>query len=179
MCCPINVENPNCDYPLHEIHAHHAHSTTKSKMTKLMDILEKVGAIALGVFAAFTNIRLFIPFFLVGVGIGIYNHFTQVKNPAKFHSAGCSQGVLEQLPGANLPGPLVLAGSIAVAICHIEHHDTVFVPIVATYIGAWLGKMGCDATSLLYHKICNLTTSGTTGQKPLAFSGNSLAAPAA
>lgn len=136
-------------------HHHHHLDAGKSKSTRIMEVLEKISAIALGVFSAFTDLKLFAPFFLIGAAIGVYSYFKQDKccHESTSPASACSQGFLEHLTGVKLPAPISLAANIAVTICHIDHHATVFVPIVGLSVGNWVGKNATHYGSLLYHKI--------------------------
>lgn len=102
--------------------------------------LEKITAVALGVFCAYTDIQLFIPFFAIGVGVSIYEHYSGNEREGCGDPTSCSQGFMEQLTGVKLPPLLSLMTNLAVTWCHIEHHTKVFVPIIGISIGAWMGK---------------------------------------
>ncbi len=143
-----------CTDPAHarcNTEASHPHSS--SIFSTFITVLEKISAVALGVFAAYTNLELFLPFFLFGVAVGIYNYFAQVDSCHKGHSvSSCSLGSIEQLTGVKLPPLLSLAATVGALVCHIDHHDTIFVPIVATSLGAWAGTLISEAGDLLYRK---------------------------
>lgn len=127
--------------------------TSTSKFDKFMYLMEKVSAVALGAFAAFTSIELFIPFCLVGLALGLYSFFEVSSNhTSNGHSAACSHGFIESLTGIHLPAPISLAANIAITICHIDHHNTVFVPIVGLFIGSWAGKGLAECGELLVRK---------------------------
>lgn len=129
---------------------HHTHTTKKSSMLR---VLECVSAVALGVFSAITNIKLFVPFFLVGMAIGVYQYLKEGKQAGNNAPvSACSQGFLEQLTGSRLPVVISLMANIAVTLCHIDHHSDVFVPIVALTLGTWVGKVGAECGSLIYRK---------------------------
>lgn len=113
----------------------------KSNYHKVMGALEKISAIALGALSAYINWQLYVPFFAVGVAIGIYSYFKDKKAcPLRRPGSSCTQGLLEQLTGVKLPAPVGLAVNIAVTVCHLDHHSSVFVPIVGVSLGAWAGK---------------------------------------
>jgi hypothetical protein len=96
---------------------------------------------------------LFVPFFLVGGAIGIYNYFQNEKESNLIHtSSACSHDLLEQLTGVRLPAPISLAAAVAVTLCHIDHHATVFVPIVGLFLGALVGSTTCAHGALLHRK---------------------------
>lgn len=116
--------------------------------------IEKISAVALGVFAASVSLKLFLPFFFVGVCIGMhsYTQDTKAKNP--LHSiSSCAHGLLEQLTGVKLPRLVSLTANIAVTVCHIDHHSVVFVPITGVTLGAWAGKIALYYGAFMYRKI--------------------------
>lgn len=129
----------------------HIHHDTKS--IDVCAILEKVSAVALGVLALMTNWQLFVPYFVGGILLGAYQQVTQENNGHSHgHGSACSQGFLESITGVKLPAPLSLACNVAMTACHIDHHDTVFVPIVALILGTWTAKAAMEVGSLLYRK---------------------------
>lgn len=121
--------------PLHS--CSHAHHPSKDL---LMDILEKVSAVALGAFSFYKNARLFIPFFGVGICIGIYNH---TKNGSSLGQAGssCTSSLLEQITGAKLPPVISLGVNVASTFCHIKCHGKFFVPIIGISLGNGMGNL--------------------------------------
>lgn len=124
-----------------------------SKYDLFMKILHKVCAVVLGVFAASVDLKLFIPYFFVGVMIGIYTYINNTASCGHANSnLSCAQGI-ESLTGVKLPAPIALLIFVAVTICHIDHHSNVFVPSVAITIGAWAGNVGSYYSILLYKKI--------------------------
>lgn len=121
---------------------------------KGMRIIEKVSAIAMGIIAAMTDLKLFVPFFLVGCAIGFYQYATEPEH--RRHggiTSSCSQGFIEGLTGVKLPPLVSLVANIAVTVCHIDHHSDVFVPVVGVSIGAWVGKSAAHYGELLCKKI--------------------------
>ncbi len=145
QCCHLTISST---HP-------HSHDAGKSKSTRVMEVLEKISAVALGIFSAYTNIKLFAPFFLLGVGIGVYTHIKHGPKDLEASSGGsaCSQEFIEQVTGVKLPAPISLAANIAVTVCHIDHHTTVFVPIVGLAVGNWVGRNIPHYGGLLYRKI--------------------------
>ncbi len=112
----------------------------RSKIDLALNTIEKISAIALGVFSLYTRWQLFIPFFVFGVCLGA---FTQVKGEAVHHvhhSSSCVRGQIEDLTGVKLPRILSTIAGVAVTVCHIDHHAEVFVPIIGTGLGNWMGK---------------------------------------
>jgi len=138
------------------VHSHHhgcchAQAPTASISERLFQILEKVSAVALGIFCAYASMELFIPFFLAGMAIGLYQHFSSTpeqKDAARISS--CAQGFLEQLTGVKLPPLISLITNLAITWCHIDHHTTIFVPVVGVSLGAWAGQ----AAGKLGSQIC-------------------------
>jgi hypothetical protein len=120
-------------------HGHeHRHESVSDRV---LYILEKVTAVALAVFCAYACMELFLPFFLVGMAVGLYQHISaqgQLEGPTG--AASCSQGFLEQLTGVRLPRLVSLIANVGVTWCHIDHHTTIFVPVVAVSVGAWVGQ---------------------------------------
>lgn len=126
----------------------------RSKADLLINIIEKISAVVLGVFSAYTCWKLFVPFFFLGCGIGIYTFIKAKKSCDHSHPvSACANGFLEQLTGVKLPKIASLAANIAVTICHIDHHAVVFVPVVGVSLGAWIGKTSSHYGILLYKKI--------------------------
>lgn len=123
----------------------HSHSPN-IQSSKMMRAFEIISAVALAAFSAYKQIKLFVPAFLVGMVMGIYSqasadhcndcHNKEKKNPG----SSCALSLLEQLTGARLPVPVSIGANIAITVCHIDHHATVFVPVVGVSIGAWVGK---------------------------------------
>lgn len=126
----------------------------KSGFDLFIRTLEKVSAVALGIFSACMSLELFIPFFFFGMAIGVYTYFQNKDVCSHSHSvSSCAHGFLEQLTGVRLPAPFSLAANIAVMICHIDHHTAVFVPIVGVSLGSWAGESACHYGALILKKI--------------------------
>ena len=135
----------------------------QSKMSKVLEtvlsISEKVCAIALIVFSAYTNITLFVPFFLVGFAIGLGQAFEDKKQGINtLATTSCSLGLMEKLLKIKLPRIVSLAVDAAVLVCHIDHHGTVFIPVIAISAGNWTGNMAFNSGSLLYKNIKKIPT---------------------
>lgn len=115
---------------------------------RLFQLLEKVSAVALGIFSAYASLELFLPFFLAGMAIGLYQYFSEGP-PEEDPGVGvaCSQGLLEQLTQVKLPPLVSLGANLAITWCHIDHHTTIFVPVVGLSIGAWAGQSLADLGS--------------------------------
>lgn len=138
MSSTLSVSHPPSFF---EVGSSHCHNKEKPSSNLFMNVLEKISAIALGIFSAFTSLELFIPFFFVGVCIGFYSYMQEKESCEHSHPvSSCANGFLEQLTGVKLPPIISLAANIAVTICHIDHHATVFVPVVGISVGTWIGK---------------------------------------
>lgn len=114
-------------------------------------VIEQITAVALAVLAYQVSADLFIPFALVGASIGLYQALTSNASEHD-HSArmGCSRGLMEQLTGIQLPRLVALATDVAVMGCHIDHHATVFVPMIALYTGAKLALYGATLSQKMF-----------------------------
>jgi len=135
----------------------HLHPQTVSMSDRLLPILEKVSAIALGFFAAYAAFELFFPFFLLGTAVGLYTRFSAAPQRELCQaSVSCSQGFLEQLTKVKLPPILSLGANLAITWCHIDHHTTVFVPVIALSLGAWAGQ----SLGGLKGRVCPISRSG-------------------
>ncbi len=110
----------------------------------LFTYLEKISAVALGVFALMNSAPLFISFFLLGIGVRWYQIRSGDCASVNRTGSSCSQGFLEQVTGIRLPPLISFAANLAVIWCHIEHHPTIFVPIVGISLGAWAGQHSYD-----------------------------------
>ncbi len=133
--CPTTVNNLNSCSPCCE--------TPQNPLW--FSLVEQVTAVALAVFAFQVSADLFVPFFLVGIVIGGYQALT--SDPAERDNGaamGCSRGLMEQLTRVKLPRLVSLAADVAVMWCHIDHHSTVFVPMIGLYAGAKLTVTGAD-----------------------------------
>jgi|GEM_PF-2409186 len=124
-----------------------AHQLKVEIFDRVLDIAEKISVVALGVLAATTSSELFVPFFLAGSAYGIYSYFQNRDTVTVQGTLGCTQGFLEQLTGIKLPRPVSFAANVAIVVCHLDHHASVFVPLVGISVGAWAGKMGAECLS--------------------------------
>lgn len=116
-------------------------------------VIQKICAFAIGAFALYVNWKLFVPFFFVGVLIGIHA-YNNNENFEHFHSlSACGHGAIEQWTGVKLPVFVTIIAIVAENICHIDHHARVFVPIVGVTIGAWAGKTASHYGDLIYKKL--------------------------
>lgn len=119
----------------------------------LMTIAERVSAIALGALSLTINRALFGAYFVVGFGIGVFQHIQHSGVAKHVHAGSCANSLLEQLTGVKLPAPISLMTNLAVTIAHIEHHSDIFVPIIGISLGAWAGQKACHYGALLSKKI--------------------------
>jgi hypothetical protein len=143
---------------VHNHHHHHeccnrpVHQPSLSDQTFKM--LEKVSAVALGAFAAMADMGLFIPFFTAGAALGLYQYLSSTHREAHASSgSACSQGFLEQLTGVKLPPLISLGANMAITWCHIDHHSSVFVPVIALILGDWAGQLLGDLGSKISHVV--------------------------
>lgn len=133
---------------------HNCHNKETSKYQIFINIIEKISAVALGAFSLYTSWQLFVPFFSVGLCIGIYSYITDEKScNGSNQVSSCTHGLLEGLTGVKLPPLISIVANIAVAVCHIDHHATVFVPIIGVSLGNWIGKTTSHYGVLAYRKI--------------------------
>jgi len=105
----------------------------------LLLVLETVSAYALSFFAAMVNPALYYPFSMMGVAMGLHQHFypqldRMVPNNPQSYS------FLEQLTKIRFSPFLTLGINTAVTWTLIESHSAVLVPVVALYMGAWTGR---------------------------------------
>lgn len=135
----------------HKIHS--CHKEEKTKIDCVISVLEKISAVALGIFSAYVDLKLFIPFFFAGVCIGIYSYVQDSKTCHSHPVSACAHGLLEQLTGTKLPPLVSLIANLAVTVCHIDHHAVVFVPIIGISLGNWLGKTASSCGDLMCRKI--------------------------
>ncbi len=152
-CGDLSVIKPcNCDYgkgiqPL-------SASPEDQRFGFILECIKKISAVALGVFSAFISLKLFVPFFLAGICIGIHSYMQDKAGTNPLDSvSSCAHGLLEQLTGVKLPWPVSVAANTAVMVCHIDHHEVVFVPIIGVSLGAWVGQTGSYYGALMYKKI--------------------------
>lgn len=117
---------------------HHCHGEEPQVWVR---IIEKVSAVALGAFSLYTSWQLFVPFFVAGVCMGVYSYSKNGESCHDNHSvSSCAHGLLEELTGVKLPRVVTAVIGIAVTVCHIDHHATVFVPVVGVSLGNWIGS---------------------------------------
>lgn len=127
-----------------------------SRSDYLLNIIEKISAIALGAFSFYTSSKLFLPSFFIGCVIGIYCYIEDANSCDQLHRvSSCANGLLEQLTGVKLPKIVSIVTNVAVTVCHIDHHSSVFVPVVGISIGAWCGKTALDYGVPIFKKINN------------------------
>jgi hypothetical protein len=109
---------------------------------EFITLLDTISRIALGVIAMITSATLFIPWLGIGVVWGLYEHHNQTKSCSHQHGfAGCGQGFMERMAGTPFRPELSLIANLAVTICHIDHHPTIFVPYSGFALGMWMGQL--------------------------------------
>ncbi|HRD56380.1 MAG TPA: hypothetical protein PLC42_08300 [Parachlamydiaceae bacterium] len=144
----------NCEHSCSKNTNENCHHKTSSVYEKVFEVLEKVSALALGIFSAYVSWKLFLPSFFAGISIGIYLYLKDKDSClAKHASSSCANGLLEQLTGVKLPSAVSLAANLAVTVCHIDHHANVFVPVIGVSVGAWLGKSLAGYGEMGYRKV--------------------------
>lgn len=129
----------------------------ENKMEEAFRIVEKISAVALGALAALTAFWLFLPSFVVGALIGVVGHKTSTISHSHHHKveSSCSHGFIEQTTGVKLPQSLALAAGVAVMAVHIDHHASVFVPIVGVTLGIWTGNLAAPSLSFCMRKFAS------------------------
>ena len=143
-CAPANPKNRRIERLRTRLPQNAIPAEKPSTFDKVMSAAEKVSVLALGILSAMADIKLFIPFFLCGLGYGIYCAINNENAGPHQSGSACSQGFLEQITGIRLPRPVSLIANVAITACHIDHHSSVFVPITALSFGAWVGKNGLE-----------------------------------
>lgn len=125
----------------HSCHTHN-HTTVRTPFDELLPVIEKITAVGLGILSAATNFTLFTPFFIGGLALGVLSYVQNKESTESTHRASsCAYGLIEQLTEVSLPPIVSLAANVAITVCHIDHHQEVFVPIIALSLGAWAGKI--------------------------------------
>lgn len=118
------------------------HPEKKEKRTIVDDIVEiagKISMVGLMALACYMNWKAFVPYFVVGTGIGLYK-FSQAEPTRPGGSPPpCQQGLIEGITGVKLPPMISLAINIAIAVAHLMHHLEVFGPLFALSGAAWFG----------------------------------------
>lgn len=102
--------------------------------------LEKLSVLALAIFAGYTNWKLFVPFFAVGVGMGLHSHMKDKSLGKTYTASSCSQSFIEGVTGVKLPRIASLAGNVGVAYMHAKYHAPYIVWLIALAVGAAVGK---------------------------------------
>ena len=140
-----------CD---HSACCHHSHES--STMDKALELAEKVSLVAIGIMAALIDLPLFACTFLIGAAIGLLSDQKHLVSEHHADHALCSHGFLEHLTGIKLPAPIGLAANVAIFVAHLDHHATVFVPIVGVTMGIWAGKQASPTVNLCFRKIAEI-----------------------
>lgn len=122
------------------IHSSFSHENKEDKTGAAFRVVEKVCALVIGVFAAITEFWLFLPSFVFGAIIGAVTYKPLSPSSHQHPEGTCSVGFIEQTTGVKLPRSIALAAGFAVMVAHIDHHATVFVPIVGVTLGLLAGK---------------------------------------
>ncbi len=134
------------------MHADHVHSHNQKVqhsqkecsplIEKKLENLRKISAIALCVFAAYISLELFVPFFFVGMAIGVYQHKKDKEICDHDHpsSSSCGSGLFERLTKTKLPPLVSLGADYALTLAHIDHLSNIMVPIQGISCGNWIGE---------------------------------------
>lgn len=123
-----------------------AKTESKYSASDLTYYLDVITRIALGIIAAITSLELFVPSFVIGIGVGFYHHHNS-DHHHHHHRIGCGQGFMEWMAEMHFPNELSLLANLGVTICHIDHHPVVFVPYCAVALGMWIGQLIDDPIS--------------------------------
>lgn len=142
-----------CD---HAACCHHAHPS--STMDKVLELAEKVSLVVIGIMAALIDLPLFACTFLIGAAIGLLSDQKHLVAEQHNDHALCSHGFLEHITGVKLPAPIGLAANVAIFVAHLDHHATVFVPIVGVTMGIWAGKQASPTVNLCFRKITEVAS---------------------
>lgn len=131
------------------------HKETKSTLLKVAILITRV---ALAALAIMTDAYLFLSFFSVGLGLGVYRALTGTKTPYQGSLKGCSNDLLEEMADVKFPDGFSLAISSLTFACHIEHHPLVFVPLIAAATGYWAGHQVVDGCKWMNTKVSKIQT---------------------
>jgi hypothetical protein len=108
----------------------------QERPSDIIRTLEKVSAVALGVFCAATDPLLFGTSFLAGVCIGVFGKNMRASGNL---SSPCSGGFIEQITGIQAPPLVSLVSNFLMTYCHIDHHAQFVVPIIGVHLGISTG----------------------------------------
>lgn len=134
-----------------------------------IQILEKISAIAIGIFSAVVSPVLFSVSFAAGFILGMLSEKNSEGGGTPGYAvASCSRGFMEGITGVRLPPVISLAANAGVMAAHIEHHSVVFVPISGVILGMWAGKTAQPAADLLFRNIVSAAKT-TASSKPGIF----------
>jgi len=109
----------------------------------MMELLNIVTRLVLGILAAKTAPALFIPCAVAGVVWGL-SHAVQHGHHhggSAIHPSGCGQGFMESVAGMHFPPELTVIANLGITLCHLDHHPEVFVPYCAVAVGMWTGQL--------------------------------------
>lgn len=132
------------------LHRYHAPAAVGAQLLqgvtamRVLRVLEQLTLIGLAIYAGYTNPKLFLPFFGIGIALGVYLHRQRGQECAgggDGNGAMCAGGFLSDLTRVKLPPPVPLLINAAMMWDHIAHHSKIFVPIVALNAGVWVGNL--------------------------------------
>jgi hypothetical protein len=93
--------------------------------------------------------QLFLPFLGLGIAVRVYQIVTNsAENVSCGGTSGCG-GILPEALGINLPPLIVFFANLAIMYCHIDHHPTIFIPIIGLWMGAWAAQLSGKAIQWL------------------------------
>lgn len=109
----------------------------------MMDLMNIITRVVLGILAAKTSPALFIPCMALGVFWGVSHTMAHgnVHSHHAIHPSGCGQGFMESVAGMHFPMELTVLANLGITICHLDHHPEVFVPYCAVAVGMWTGQL--------------------------------------
>lgn len=155
-CC----ENPEPAIVLPRRKTHQFSKKLSILIKRLQPVVELVCRLALAVFAAILNLKLFAITVGVGAVLGIsYALYKNIINePIEVGLArpSCAQGFFDYLSGVKCP-PLVSTVITAVFIGGHMHHSPFYIAFCGVPFGVWLGTQATQITwNLAYRDIYNI-----------------------
>ncbi len=120
------------------------HKKPKQHYT-LTNVLMLISRVALGILAAVASPALFVPAFATGVAWGLYRHYHPPSVHGHHHHSdpaaaiGCGE-FFQSIAGTEFPIEFSILTSLAVTVCHIDHHPFVFVPYCSIALALYVVK---------------------------------------
>jgi hypothetical protein len=123
---------------------------------RLLPYVELICRIALAIFAAILNLKLFVITASIGFALGVaYTVYKNiVKEPLEVGLArpSCAQGFFDYLSGIRCP-PLISTIITAVFIGGHMHHSPFYIAFCGVPFGAWLGSQATQVAWNLGHRM--------------------------